>query len=423
MDDHQYGMMDLTQYMNGRPLFATVPPHLTPDYLCGQHQHFEMVMPSTTTTVPQHDNFPPPPPHHHHEFLCDSSTMAAATTRASVSSGGGGGCTLSALEGGSHGRDGGNGRWPRQETLTLLEVRSRLDSKFKEANQKGPLWDEVSRIMSEEYGYQRKGKKCKEKFENLYKYYKKTKEGKAGRQDGKHYRYFRQLEALYGKTSNTISEINHVNTTLHYHQEAHNFHHHQGPKLSDSLIYSLSDSSDSDATNSSDDSNMENDSKGKRKNKRRGKRSWKAKIRDFVDIQMKKLMEKQEVWLEKMMKTIEDKEQERILREDEWRKKQAIRIEKEQKFWANERAGIEARDAALIDALHKLNGEDKLMKSSNNINDKNGSMFFCSKKQKDMNSLSSCYYNFQKNEEGRLSYCETSRHVSNVHETIDDGLF
>lgn len=41
--------------------------------------------------------------------------------------------------------NGGNGRWPRQETLTLLEIRSRLDSRFKEANQKGPLWDEVSR--------------------------------------------------------------------------------------------------------------------------------------------------------------------------------------------------------------------------------------------------------------------------------------
>ena len=43
--------------------------------------------------------------------------------------------------------DGGNSRWPRQETLTLLEIRSRLDSKFKEANQKGPLWEEVSRYI------------------------------------------------------------------------------------------------------------------------------------------------------------------------------------------------------------------------------------------------------------------------------------
>lgn len=43
------------------------------------------------------------------------------------------------------GAGGGNSRWPRQETLTLLDIRSKLDSKFKEANHKGPLWDEVSR--------------------------------------------------------------------------------------------------------------------------------------------------------------------------------------------------------------------------------------------------------------------------------------
>ncbi|MCI39594.1 trihelix transcription factor PTL-like, partial [Trifolium medium] len=43
------------------------------------------------------------------------------------------------------GVDASNGRWPRQETLTLLEIRSRLDPQFKEATQKGPLWDQLSR--------------------------------------------------------------------------------------------------------------------------------------------------------------------------------------------------------------------------------------------------------------------------------------
>lgn len=40
-----------------------------------------------------------------------------------------------------------NNRWPRQETLSLLEIRSRLDSKFKENNQKAPLWNEISRYI------------------------------------------------------------------------------------------------------------------------------------------------------------------------------------------------------------------------------------------------------------------------------------
>ncbi|WMV44545.1 hypothetical protein MTR67_037930 [Solanum verrucosum] len=377
MED-QYGMADLRQYMNGgRSIFGSiqqVPPELLPATSHQQqqqhrnlgpgHHQYEMVMglaqvPSSSSghglTTPHHH-------HHQHEFLTDSSTpvavaaTATATGTATTSAGFSG---MDQMETGGGGGGDGSGRWPRQETLTLLEIRSRLDSKFKEANQKGPLWDEVSRIMSEEHGYQRTGKKCREKFENLYKYYKKTKEGKAGRQDGKHYRFFRQLEALYGETSNNIStEVLHQGSHFPYNsvnnnmnQDPHNYHDHvhQAPKISDSM--SLSNSCEFNTT-SSDDSDQE------KKKKRRGKRSLKAKIKDFIDGQMRKLMEKQEEWLEKMMKMIEHKEQERILREEEWRNQETIRMEREHKFWANERAWIETRDAALMEAVNKLSGKD-----------------------------------------------------------------
>lgn len=41
------------------------------------------------------------------------------------------------------------GRWPREETLTLLEIRTRLHPKFRQAaaEHKAPLWDEVSRYL------------------------------------------------------------------------------------------------------------------------------------------------------------------------------------------------------------------------------------------------------------------------------------
>ncbi|XP_059306018.1 trihelix transcription factor PTL-like [Lycium ferocissimum] len=377
MED-QYGMADLRQYINGgRPLFpellpATSHQHQQRNLGASHHHQYEMVMgmaPVPAHVLPHHQH---QHQHQQHEFLGDSSTAAAAagTTTTAASSGGFSG--LDQMEAGGAGAGGdGSGRWPRQETLTLLEIRSRLDSKFKEANQKGPLWDEVSRIMSEEHGYQRTGKKCREKFENLYKYYKKTKEGKAGRQDGKHYRFFRQLEALYGETSNNISasasEAHHLGSHFPYNpvnnnnQDPHNFHH-QAPKLSDSL--SLSNSSEFN-TSSSDDSDLNENSKDKMSKKRRGKRSLKAKIKDFIDGQMRKLMEKQEAWLEKMMKMIEHKEQERILRDEEWRNQETIRMERDQKFWANERAWIEARDAALMEAVHKLSGKDLNSPSTN----------------------------------------------------------
>ncbi|KAL2481228.1 Trihelix transcription factor PTL [Abeliophyllum distichum] len=358
MED-QYGMADLRQCINGRTLFP--PISQPPDLLSGHSglspaQHYEMLM------LPRGLQ---------QEFLSDSTTSASFNISKSASTGGAssigaglGGFDMEAggLNVGSGG-DIGTGRWPRQETLTLLEIRSRLDPKFKEANQKGPLWDEVSRIMSEEHGYQRSGKKCREKFENLYKYYKKTKEGKAGRQDGKHYRFFRQLEALYGETNNgaSVSETHVVGSSFQY-KTPHavpNQETYPAPKISDYSL-SLSNSSDFDTT-SSDNSDLnegKDDNSTNKRKKTRGQKCWKAKIRDFIDAQMRKLMDKQEDWMEKMMRTIEHKEQERILREEEWRKQDAERIEREQKFWANERAWIEGRDAALMEALQKLGGKE-----------------------------------------------------------------
>ncbi|KAL0365951.1 UNVERIFIED_CONTAM: Trihelix transcription factor GT-2 [Sesamum radiatum] len=95
----------------------------------------------------------------------------------------------------SHERSGGGNRWPRQETLALLKIRSDMDVAFRDASLKGPLWEEVSRKMAE-LGFQRSAKKCKEKFENVYKYHKRTKDGRASKSDGKTYRFFDQLEAL-----------------------------------------------------------------------------------------------------------------------------------------------------------------------------------------------------------------------------------
>ncbi|KAJ9184435.1 hypothetical protein P3X46_004162 [Hevea brasiliensis] len=373
---HNQYSIDLRQFISGRPTHFPAIPQPPSAELFSAHRnlppqahHYDMMMlmsrggglhdfhSDSTTASCVLPPPPPPPPAPPAAAAANSGNTSVAAASATP--------TLSGLEAevGSFGGDGGTGRWPRQETLTLLEIRSRLDSKFKEANQKGPLWDEVSRIMSEEHGYQRSGKKCREKFENLYKYYKKTKEGKAGRQDGKHYRFFRQLEALYGETNNPASfpETQFVGSSHRFHTgtQANNeiFH---SQKLCNS--HSLSNSSEFD-TSSSEDNDLstatlvENDSTEKRRKRRDGK-SWKAKIKDFIDSQMRKLIERQEAWLEKLTKTMEQKEQERTFREEEWRKQEAARLDREQKFWAKERAWIEARDAALMETLRKLTGRE-----------------------------------------------------------------
>ncbi|XP_062099576.1 trihelix transcription factor GT-2-like [Humulus lupulus] len=97
-------------------------------------------------------------------------------------------------DGGGGDRSGGN-RWPRQETLALLKIRQDMDATFRDSSLKGPLWEEVSRKLAA-LGFQRSAKKCKEKFENVYKYHKRTKEGRTGKTDGKTYRFFDQLAAF-----------------------------------------------------------------------------------------------------------------------------------------------------------------------------------------------------------------------------------
>lgn len=41
----------------------------------------------------------------------------------------------------------GVNRWPRQETLALLKIRSDMGIAFRDASVKGPLWEEVSRCV------------------------------------------------------------------------------------------------------------------------------------------------------------------------------------------------------------------------------------------------------------------------------------
>ncbi|KAF9676583.1 hypothetical protein SADUNF_Sadunf08G0017300 [Salix dunnii] len=380
---HQYGMPDLRQLVAGRAHFQGTQQGGEPFFVQGrslaapQTHHFESIMVGheamLSSGLVKLGG--------HHDRYCTNATNINTTNSATIgtSSSAGAGTLYgvemeSATTAGWAGNDGGNNsRWPRQETLTLLEIRSRLDSRFKEANQKGPLWDEVSRIMAEEHGYQRSGKKCREKFENLYKYYKKTKEGKAGRQDGKHYRFFRQLEALYGEPSNqaSASETHFANNTLLYQTPMSNAINQESQetfqenKHSESLSFSNTSEFETSSSENNDDDlsaiayNMMNRSTEKQKGMNesqslaRPKKSWKLKVKDFVDSQMRKMMEKQDAWMEKMLKTIEDREHERMCREEEWTKQELARFDQEHEFWANERAWIEARDAALMEALKK----------------------------------------------------------------------
>lgn len=263
------------------------------------------------------------------------------------------------------GRSTGGNRWPRQETLALIKIRSDMDANFRDSGLKGPLWEDVSKKLAE-LGYSRSAKKCKEKFENVHKYYKKTKDGRAGRQDGKSYRFFSQLEALYGgqQTSAQLESNAAVVAAANLLtgsaipgkvvNEDYNVSTQRPSEVSTGVTLSESSEDDYDEPGGGEADNQEKSSK-KRKRMEGGK-SGTSKL-DFFESLMKNLMDKQESMQRKFLEFMERREQDRQVWEEAWRRQEMTRLAREHELRAQEQALAATRDAALVAFLQKVTGQ------------------------------------------------------------------
>ncbi|KAK9943915.1 hypothetical protein M0R45_009505 [Rubus argutus] len=340
--------------------------------------------------------------------LGSSSDAATATAMAAEPFG--------AIEGG--GGDGGVGSNSGEEDRNnysrggggvAVAIRSDMDVAFRDASVKGPLWDEVSRKLAE-LGFHRSAKKCKEKFENVYKYHRRTKEGRTGKSDGKTYRFFDQLQALENQpptptTPNSatthqprpqstiamstvnpsLPTISHVNSTVPsaaphpiitsqgiatptipnslfpptnpiifppppQPQQNPTSHHHQ----QSTFISSTDLLSNSTSSSTSSDEEMEGRAKRKRK--------WK----DFFQRLMKEVVHKQEDLQKRFLEAIEKREHERMAREEAWRMQELTRIHRESEILAQERSIAAAKDAAVMSFLQKISEQQATPTNTNN---------------------------------------------------------
>ncbi|XVF39085.1 hypothetical protein PTKIN_Ptkin01aG0007000 [Pterospermum kingtungense] len=291
----------------------------------------------------------------------------------------------------------GGNRWPRQETLALLKIRSDMDAVFRDSSLKGPLWEEVSRKLAE-LGYHRSAKKCKEKFENVYKYHKRTKDGRTGKAEGKTYKFFDQLEALgnlhslqslsppkpqtptpisaampWSSTTTTTTTNNNPPSASNVHVPSTTINptnvaqanatpsmainptqavpiHSINPYSNNiqSSFLNISSNLFSTSTSSSTASDEDLDRGSSKK-----KRKWKEFFRRLT----KEVIEKQEELQNKFLQTVERCEQERIAREEAWRIQEMARINKEHEILVQERSAASAKDAAVIAFLQKISGQ------------------------------------------------------------------
>ncbi|KAG8060064.1 hypothetical protein GUJ93_ZPchr0002g26034 [Zizania palustris] len=277
------------------------------------------------------------------------------------------------------GAGGSSNRWPREETLALIRIRSEMDAAFRNATLKAPVWEELSRRFAE-LGYQRSGKKCKEKFENVDKYYKRTKERRVGQQDGKSYRFFSQLEALHATMTSHV-----VTASQQHHQQALTV---QDPRLlemtwmepaverlgnstdEDSSMQTLSylsmssnEDSDKDSVKENDEEQVSNYRDGIERFKRGGDNEEGSSGRWMMALfegMIRQVTEKQDAMQQVFMETLDKWEIERAEREEEWRWKETARMKREQELLSQERAAMASRDAALIAFLNHVGGEQFL---------------------------------------------------------------
>ncbi|KAL5069724.1 hypothetical protein RYX36_020611 [Vicia faba] len=292
---------------------------------------------------------------------------------------------------------GGGNRWPRQETLALLKIRSDMDGVFRDSSLKGPLWEEVSRKLGE-FGYHRSSKKCKEKFENVYKYHKRTKEGRSGKSEGKTYRFFDELQALEKKitfsstyppkplpNNNTLSlpptmpnieatkTISHVtnitipstnpttlvspspppptpppqttNATTTTNPNNNNSHNNVSYSLPNMNVNLFSTATTSTSSSTASDEDLEE--------KYRKKRKWK----DYFRRLTREVLAKQEDMQKKFLEAIDKREKEHMAQQDALRVQEMARINKEHELLVQERSSAAQKNAAVIAFLQKLSGQ------------------------------------------------------------------
>ncbi|KAF5190115.1 Trihelix transcription factor gt-2 [Thalictrum thalictroides] len=239
--------------------------------------------------------------------------------------------------------DGGNSvanRWPRQETLALLKIRSDMDIAFRESPLKGPLWEAISRKLAE-VGYHRSAKKCKEKFENIYKYHRRTKEMRAAKHVGKAYRFSSQLEALDSQSSLPPLSSENLQLTMVTTVTA-------GTPTNPTGISPINTNpSPPHNINASDFvSNSSSSHTSLPEYSNRKKRKWSTILNKWI--------QKQEILFKKFLEDFKQLEHQRIVREEAWKAQEMQRIEREHAILVQERLAAASHNATVVALLEKL---------------------------------------------------------------------
>jgi hypothetical protein len=216
----------------------------------------------------------------------------------------------------------------------------------------------------------------------VHKYYKRTKESRTGRNDGKTYRFFTQLEALHSTAPSPVTSFAQPSTAVGASGPLPVWAPAEPPpglgmptttmgnmSFSTSNTEDYSDEDDSDDEGTQDLGGGGGDERGKRKRvslegaAATGRSGSGRKMMRFFEGLMRQVMERQEAMQQRFLEAIEKREQDRMIREEAWRRQEMTRLAREQEILAQERAMAASRDAAVLAFIQKITGQTVPMPS------------------------------------------------------------
>ncbi|XP_002512226.2 trihelix transcription factor GTL2 [Ricinus communis] len=227
--------------------------------------------------------------------------------------------------------------WSNDEVLALLRIRSSMENWFPEYT-----WEHVSRKLAE-LGFKRSAEKCKEKFEEENRYFNNINYSK------NNYRFFGELEELYNGHNNQ-------NPQEAVAAEKNKKMDKASQKEEDKIEQNVEEDSRVDQTVGNYPTEEDNNGKEveKSKSKKRKRQIKFEMFKGFCEDIISKIMAQQEEMHNKLLEDMVKRDEEKVAREEAWKKQEIDRINKELELRAQEQVLAGERQTAIINFLKKF---------------------------------------------------------------------
>ncbi|XP_041017441.1 trihelix transcription factor GTL2-like [Juglans microcarpa x Juglans regia] len=228
--------------------------------------------------------------------------------------------------------------WTNEEVIALLRIRSSMENWFPEFT-----WEHVSRKLAE-LGFKRSAAKCKEKFDEESRYFN------SNINYGKSYRFFCELEELYHGNQNPDD---HVGTEKNG-QKMEKPSHDQGGQEDHNLGQSLEADHSRDGIVGEHFKDIGTETvAGKAKRKKRKRKKFEM-LKGLCEKIVSKMMAQQEEMHHKLLEDLVKRDEEKVAKEEAWKKQEMDRMNRELEIMSHEQAIAGDRQATIIEFLKQI---------------------------------------------------------------------